>query len=88
MQKYLHNSIIITTFVVSDKLITKKMKKYKVREVIKMLENDGWQLATIKGDHRQFKNPNKKGKVTVRGKPGETLDQFLLSSIWKQAGWR
>lgn len=64
------------------------MNRYKVKEVIKMLEEDGWVLMTIKGDHRQFKHPTKKGKVTVRGKPGETLDQFLLNSIWKQAGWR
>ncbi|MDE5930056.1 MAG: type II toxin-antitoxin system HicA family toxin, partial [Muribaculaceae bacterium] len=62
--------------------------RYKVKEVIKMLEEDGWHLITIKGDHRQYKHPIKKGKVTVRGKPSETLDQFLLNSIWKQAGWR
>jgi len=64
------------------------MNRYKVKEVIKMLEEDGWELMTIKGDHRQYKHPTKKGKVTVRGKPSETLDQFLLNCIWKQAGWR
>lgn len=64
------------------------MKKYKVKEVIKLLENDGWILYSTKGDHRQFKHPTKKGRVTVRGKESETLDQFLLNSIWKQAGWR
>ena len=41
------------------------MKRYKVREVIKMLEADDWYLATTKGDHRQFKHPVKKGRVTV-----------------------
>lgn len=75
----------ITTFVTSNK---NNMNKYKVKEVIKMLEEDGWMLKTTKGDHRQFKHPSKKGKVTVRGKPSETLNQFLLNSIWKQAGWR
>lgn len=64
------------------------MNRYKVKEVIKMLEEDGWELMTTKGDHRQFRHPAKKGKVTVREKPSETLDQFLLNSIWKQAGWR
>jgi predicted RNA binding protein YcfA (HicA-like mRNA interferase family) len=64
------------------------VKKYKVKEVIKLLENDGWILYSTKGDHRQFKHPTKKGRVTVRGKESETLDQFLLNSIWKQAGWR
>lgn len=64
------------------------MKVYKVKEVIKMLEKDGWYLAYCKGDHRQFKHPDKSGKVTVRGKMSEELDQFLLNSIWKQAGWK
>lgn len=64
------------------------MKRYKVKEIIQLLEADGWYLHTIKGDHRQFKHPVKSGKVTVRGKPSETTDQFLLNSIWKQAGWR
>jgi len=64
------------------------MKKYKVREVLELLKEDGWELYKWRGDHRQFKHPTKKGKVTVNGKPNETLDQFLLNSIWKQAGWR
>lgn len=64
------------------------MKRYKVREIIKMLEEDGWYKHCTNGDHRQFKHPTKPGKVTVRGKPNENLDQFLLNSIWKQAGWK
>lgn len=64
------------------------MNRYKVKEVIRMLEDDGWINIATKGDHRQFKHPVKKGKVTVRGKSSETLDQFLLNSIWKQAGWK
>lgn len=65
-----------------------KMKKLKVIEVIKMLEADGWVLCYWKGDHRQFKHPTKKGKVTVNGKRSDVLSQFLLNSIWKQAGWK
>lgn len=53
-----------------------------------MLEEDGWYMITCKGDHRQFKHDNKKGKVTVRGKMSEELNQFLLNSIFKQAGWK
>jgi predicted RNA binding protein YcfA (HicA-like mRNA interferase family) len=64
------------------------MKSYKVKEVIKLLEEDGWYLAACKGDHRQFRNKKKTGKVTVRGKLSETMEQFLLNSIWKQAGWK
>jgi len=64
------------------------MKRYKVKEVIKLLEQDGWYLSYIKGDHRQFKHHTKKGKVTVNGKLSDTLGQELLNNIWKQAGWR
>jgi predicted RNA binding protein YcfA (HicA-like mRNA interferase family) len=64
------------------------MKRYKVKEVIKMLEEAGWILVTTRGDHRQYKHPTKSGKVTVRGKLSENLSQELLNSIFKQAGWR
>lgn len=64
------------------------MKVLKVRDILKLLADDGWYLVTTRGDHRQFKHPDKPGKVTLRGKPSETLDQFILNSIWKQAGWK
>jgi len=64
------------------------MKRYKVKEVIKMLEDDGWYLSATRGDHRQFKHPTKKGKVTIPGKLSDTFEQNILNSIFKQAGWR
>lgn len=64
------------------------MKKYKVKDVLQMLEKDGWYLARTKGDHRQYKHREKPGTVTVRGKSSEVLSQFLLNSIWHQAGWK
>lgn len=64
------------------------MKRYKVREVIEMLEADGWVLVSTKGSHRQFKHHAKKGRVTVNGSLSDNLSQFLLNSIFKQAGWR
>ncbi len=64
------------------------MKRYKVSEIIKMLEKDGWYLVTQRGSHRQFKHPVKKGKVTVNQKPSSDLTQMALNSIFKQAGWR
>ena len=62
------------------------MKKLKVSEVLKMLSDDGWYLSDQKGSHRQFKNLTKKGKVTVNGKPSETLEQFILNNIFKTSG--
>ncbi len=38
----------ITTIVLSNKNI---MKKYKVKEVIRMLQDDGWILMYTKEDH-------------------------------------
>lgn len=67
------------------------MRRYKVKEIIELLDADGWvemKRRHTSGDHRQFKHPAKPGKVTVRGKDNEVLSQFLLNSIWKQAGWK
>lgn len=64
------------------------MKRYKVSEILKMLTKEGWYIDRQKGSHRQLKHPTKSGLVTVNGKPSDTLDQDLLNSIWKQAGWK
>lgn len=64
----------------------KNMKTIKVRDLIRMLRRDGWELVKIKGDHRQFKHPTKKGKVTVNKKLSDDLDGDLLDNILKQAG--
>jgi predicted RNA binding protein YcfA (HicA-like mRNA interferase family) len=39
----------------------------KVKELIKLIENDGWRLVRTKGSHRQFHRPAKSGTVTVSG---------------------
>lgn len=65
------------------------MKRYKVKDILRMLKDDGWYLHSHNGtSHRQFKHPTKPGKVTVNGKPSDTLSQEVLNSIFKQAGWR
>lgn len=58
----------------------------KVRDVVKLLEADGWWLARQRGSHRQFKHGTKIGLVTVAGKPGEDLAPGTLGSVLKQAG--
>jgi predicted RNA binding protein YcfA (HicA-like mRNA interferase family) len=57
----------------------------KVRDVIKRLEDDGWQLARMKGSHRQFRHPTKPRLVTVAGKPGVDVPTGTLKNIWRQA---
>ena len=58
----------------------------KVREVTRLIEQDGWLLVRTKGSHRQFKHPGKPGLVTVPSKPGDELAPGTLNSILKQAG--
>jgi predicted RNA binding protein YcfA (HicA-like mRNA interferase family) len=57
----------------------------KVREVIKMLEDDGWYLARTKGSHRQFKHPEKAGTVTVSGNLGVDMPIGTLKNVLRQA---
>lgn len=88
MKKPSFSSIMILFLLSLQRQKTGRMKKLKVIEVIRLLEADGWVLCYWKGDHRQFKHPTKPGKVTVNGKKSDILSQFLLNSIWKQAGWK
>jgi predicted RNA binding protein YcfA (HicA-like mRNA interferase family) len=57
----------------------------KVREVIRLLEDDGWQRVRTRGSHRQFKHPTKPGTVTVSGKLGLDMPHGTLNSVLKQA---
>jgi predicted RNA binding protein YcfA (HicA-like mRNA interferase family) len=58
----------------------------KVRDVIKLLEQDGWFLDRTRGSHRQYKNLKKSGLVTLPGKLGDDLAPGTLNSVLKQAG--
>ncbi|MBB3058467.1 type II toxin-antitoxin system HicA family toxin [Mucilaginibacter gotjawali] len=58
----------------------------KVKEIIKIIEADGWLFSRQTGSHRQFKHPDKKGTVTVAGKLSDDLDKGTQKSILKQAG--
>jgi predicted RNA binding protein YcfA (HicA-like mRNA interferase family) len=58
----------------------------KIRDVIGLLERDGWLLVRMKGSHRQYKHLLKRGVVTVAGHPSLDLPPGTLKSIFKQAG--
>jgi predicted RNA binding protein YcfA (HicA-like mRNA interferase family) len=58
----------------------------KIRDVVKMLESDGWSVVRQRGSHRQFKHASKPGLVTVAGKPVDDVAPGTLNSILKQAG--
>lgn len=58
----------------------------KVRDIIRLIENDGWRLVTTRGSHRQFKHPIKSGRVTVPGSLGDDVATGTQNSILRQAG--
>jgi len=53
----------------------------KVKEILRLLEEDGWYLARTKGSHRQLKHRNKSGAVTVYGKSSIDIPRarFIVS---------
>lgn len=61
------------------------MKAYSSRDLIKIIENDGWYLVHTVGDHYQYKHPAKIGKVTITH-PQKDLPIKTIKSILKQAG--
>ena len=57
----------------------------KVREVIRLLQADGWVLINMEGSHRQFKHPAKPGRVTVSGALGDDMPKGTFASVKRQA---
>ncbi|MBI3601808.1 MAG: type II toxin-antitoxin system HicA family toxin [Candidatus Omnitrophica bacterium] len=57
----------------------------KIREIIKIIEKDGWYWIETKGSHRQYKHMDKPGRVTIAGNLGHDLAPGTLNSILKQA---
>ena len=58
----------------------------KIQDILDMLRKEGWMLVATKGSHRQFKHPEKAGRVTVAGKPSDDVAPGTYNSILKQAG--
>jgi len=57
----------------------------KIRDIIRMIEEEGWYLVETKGSHRQYKHPTIRGRVTIAGHPNDDLAPGTLNSILKQA---
>ena len=60
--------------------------KLKVKELVKLLEEDGWVMSRTRGSHRQFKHSVKPGLVTVAGKSSSEVPKGTLNAILKQSG--
>ena len=57
-----------------------------VREVLRLLQRDGWEVHRQRGSHRQLRHPEKPGTVTVAGNMGSEVKKGTLRSICAQAG--
>lgn len=58
----------------------------KIRDLLRLLRDDGWMLARTRGSHEQYRHPTKPGLVTVASKPNDDVAPGTLNSILKQAG--
>jgi predicted RNA binding protein YcfA (HicA-like mRNA interferase family) len=60
----------------------------KIRDVMRLIEADGWRIVKPKGSHRQYKHATKPGKVTIAGHTSAETAPKTLRSILEQAGLR
>ncbi len=60
-------------------------KMPKVRDAIRLIEAEGWELVRTRGSHRQYRHADKPGVVTVAGNPNHDLAPGTWNSILKQA---
>lgn len=58
----------------------------RVRDVMKLVEADGWRIVATRGSHRQYKHPVKLGRVTIPGHPSDDIHVGTLKSVLSQAG--
>lgn len=59
----------------------------KAREILRIIERDGWRISRQKGSHRQYKHLYKKGVVTLSFHGlSDDVAPGTLNSIFKQAG--
>ncbi|HWQ66580.1 MAG TPA: type II toxin-antitoxin system HicA family toxin [Methanospirillum sp.] len=60
----------------------------KIRDVIRMIEQDGRYIVATKGSHRLYKHPDKPGRITIAGHPSKDISPGTWMSIQKQAGYK
>ena len=58
----------------------------KTNEIIKLIEDNGWQIVRQKGSHIQFRHSIKPGTVTIPYHGNKDVPKWLENSILKQAG--
>lgn len=67
------------------RIMKKEDGAMKFREVIKILEDNGWVQKAVRGSHYQYTHPGRPGKITVPCHKGD-LDKRTAKSIFTAAG--
>jgi predicted RNA binding protein YcfA (HicA-like mRNA interferase family) len=57
----------------------------KVRDLLRLIQSDGWKQVRTTGSHRHFKHATKPNVVTVPGNPGDEIPMGTLKAILKSA---
>jgi len=58
----------------------------KVKDVVAVLEDNGWTLARQSGSHRTYKHPERSLVVTVSGRWNSTMTVGMLANIRRTTG--
>ena len=56
-----------------------------MRDLVKLLESDGWYLSRIRGSQKQFKHRKKPGLVTLAGKSNDDVAPAAQHSVTEEA---
>ncbi len=60
--------------------------KMTVKQVIDLLEENGWHYINTKGDHHKFYKPGARRPIIVAGKRSDDLAEGTLRSILRESG--
>ena len=58
----------------------------KVREVIELLDADGWEFKRMRGDHRIYYKKGARRPIPIPGNLNDDLKDGTLGSILREAG--
>jgi predicted RNA binding protein YcfA (HicA-like mRNA interferase family) len=58
----------------------------KVRDAIRVIEEDGWVFQRMRGDHHIYKHPTRPGIVVLAGAPEKDLAEGTWQAMLRQAG--
>lgn len=58
----------------------------KTKEVASLLEEDGWSLVRIRGDHRIYYKDGARRPIVLPGNLNDDVKPGTLSSILREAG--